>query len=156
MGNRTRVALLLVAACGLALWASHHLLTAQSGQTPALVARYTQATNAVRGLNTAEQLYRGKFGRFGSYEELQASGLTAQTRRLVMIAPEGAGASPTETALPAGTIPAGFKLDLKTSFDGTAYWLALRDLHDKRCMTSFFSDERGAIFQGSAISCAGR
>jgi hypothetical protein len=47
----------------------------------------------------------------------------------------------------------GWLLTVIVSHDGKSYQLSLRNLGDKRCRFSLFSDESGLIYQGNVIGC---
>jgi|SRR5215469_5066624 len=102
--------------------------------------------NVVRLINTAEIDYRQSHGRYAKWDELVPSGSMTKFERpgtpfqgLQLVArPE---------------VTPGWILDLVTAADGQSYELSLRNSADA-CGFSFFSDQRGIIFQGGYIDCS--
>lgn len=98
------------------------------------------AVNVVREINTAEVEHSAWHGTYASWNELHsARDEQKRWQRLQLSAgPE---------------IVPGWTLSLVASADGKSFELSLRNLADK-CGFSFFSDQRGVIYEGSAIGCA--
>ena len=103
------------------------------------------AVGVVRVINTAEAVYRDDRGQYASWEELLNSPALdrAKSRFRNFTAALASGAE---------VIP-GFELRLVTKPDGSGYNLSLKDIQNKSCGVSFFSDERGLIDQGKNIGC---
>ncbi len=106
------------------------------------------ALNVVRLINTAELAYRRERGQYASWEELYSSTALEQARQTFT----SRGNTTATLASGAEVIP-GFELRLVTKPDGSGYNLSLKDIQDKNCGVSFFSDERGLIDQGKNIGC---
>lgn len=102
--------------------------------------------SAVRLINTAEMEYKHAHGGYATWDELYRSGLIANDQKRWQ--------QFNGLELAAGPeVVAGWTLALIPSADGQSYELSLRNLGDK-CQFSFFSDQRGLIFQGNVIDCA--
>ncbi|HVA16572.1 MAG TPA: hypothetical protein VMV59_02550 [Candidatus Dormibacteraeota bacterium] len=98
------------------------------------------AVNVVREINTAEVEHSAWHGTYASWNELYSA--TDEQKRWQRL------------QLSAGPeIVPGWTLSLVASADGKSFELSLRSLADK-CGFSFFSDQRGVIYEGSAIGCA--
>lgn len=95
---------------------------------------------AVRTIETAEVEHKAWHGAYASWNELyRAPDEQKRWERLHLLAgPE---------------IVPGWELHLVASPDGSHFELSLRQLSDK-CGFSFFSDERGVIYQGGVIDCS--
>lgn len=100
----------------------------------------TTAVNVVREINTAEVEHSAWHGTYASWNELySARDEQKRWQRLQLSAgPE---------------IVRGWALSLVASADGKSFELSLRSLADK-CGFSFFSDQGGVIYEGSAVRCA--
>ncbi len=105
----------------------------------------TTGVNVVRLINTAEMEYRHAQGRYATWAELYRSGSIANGQKRW---PLFSGLQP---AAGPEVVP-GWTLALIPSADGQTYELSLRNLGDK-CQFSFFSDQRGLIYQGQVIGC---
>ncbi|MHB8541842.1 MAG: tRNA (N6-threonylcarbamoyladenosine(37)-N6)-methyltransferase TrmO [Candidatus Acidiferrales bacterium] len=102
--------------------------------------------NAVRLINTAQAGYKHAHGRYATWDELYRSGIMANDRKR---SPQFSGLQ-----LAGGPeVVEGWTLAMIVAADGQSYELSLRNLQDK-CQFSFFSDQRGLIFQGKVIGCA--
>ena len=102
--------------------------------------------NTVRLINTAQAEYKHAHGRYATWDELYRSGIVANDRKR---SPQFSG-----LRLSAGPkVVEGWTLAMIVAADGQSYELSLRNLQDK-CQSSFFSDQRGLIFQGKVIGCA--
>ena len=102
--------------------------------------------NTVRLINTAQAEYKHAHGRYATWDELYRSGILANDRKR---SPQLSGLQ-----LSAGPeVVEGWTLAMIVAADGQSYELSLRNLQDK-CQFSFFSDQRGLIFQGKVIGCA--
>ena len=94
------------------------------------------AVNAVRFLNTAEYSYKQRDSKFGELDALKSSEEWKTTaEKFPML--NSSGLAP------------GYDISLITDAAGTKYSISARAL-DNRC-ASFFSDEKGLIFQGTPI-----
>ncbi|MGH9732231.1 MAG: hypothetical protein ACRD4A_11050 [Candidatus Acidiferrales bacterium] len=132
------------------------LVMAQSGERAPAVPRdpmvfqapnavRTTGVNVVRLINTAEAEYKSAHDGYAAWPELYRSGIIAKH--------EKAGLMFGNLNLSAGPeVVPGWTLSLVTSADGKSYELSLRNLKDK-CEFSFFSDQRGVIYEGNAIGC---
>jgi hypothetical protein len=102
--------------------------------------------NVVRLINTAELEYDKAHGSFADWNELYQSGAVVAAQRR---SPETGG-----PALVAGPeVVPGWSLAIAVSHDRKSYQLSLRNLDDKQCRFSFFSDSSGLIYQGNVIAC---
>lgn len=102
--------------------------------------------SVVRLINTAEQDYRDAHGRFATWDELNRSGALAGARKR---SPEPKG-----LALSTGPeVVPGWMLAIIVSHDGKTYQLSLRNVGDRECRFSFFSDPSGLVYQGSVVGC---
>lgn len=103
--------------------------------------------SVVRLINTAEMDYKNAHdNKYGSWNELLRSGVVGEEQahwRLL----RGMRLSPGQEVVP------GWTLSLVISADEQGYELSLRNLSDS-CGFSFFSDERGVIYQGGVIDCS--
>jgi hypothetical protein len=102
--------------------------------------------NVVRLINTAELEYKKAHSGFADWNELYQSGaVVAAQKRL----PEARN-----PALVAGPeVVPGWSLAIAVSHDGNSYQLSLRNLDDKQCRFSFFSDSSGLVYEGNVIAC---
>ncbi len=102
--------------------------------------------HVVRLINAVELDYRQAHGTFADWNELYQSGaIGADGRR-----------SPEATGLAVGPEPEvvpGWSLAIVVSRDGQSYQMSLRNVDDKQCRFSFFSDSSGLIYQGNVIAC---
>lgn len=102
--------------------------------------------SVVRLINTAEQDYMVAHGRFATWDELNRSGAVSAARKR---SPEPKG-----LALSTGPeVVPGWMLAIVVSHDGKNYQLSLRNVGDRECRFSLFSDPSGLIYQGSVIGC---
>jgi hypothetical protein len=98
------------------------------------------AVNVVREINTAEVEHSAWHGTYASWNELYS--VPEEQKRWQRL------------QLSAGPeIVPGWTLSLVASADGKNFELSLRSLADK-CGFSFFSDQGGVIYEGSAVRCA--
>jgi len=102
--------------------------------------------NVVRLINTAEMEYKRAHGGYAKWDELYRSGIIASDQK------RGPQFSGVQLAAGPEVVP-GWTLALIPSADGQTYELSLRNLGDK-CQVSFFSDQRGLIYEGKVIGCA--
>jgi hypothetical protein len=96
--------------------------------------------NSVRFLNTLEYSYKQKSGKFGSLEELKSSEEWKTT----------AARSPMFSTMTGGDLAAGYDISVIADPAGTKYRISAKAT-DSQCGSSFFSDEKGLIFQGSPL-----
>ena len=124
------------------------IVFALRAQTPASTNHElrAKAVNAVRVINTAEYNYRHEKGRFGSWQELYASGAVTTVEKS---RPQFTGLSLSE----APEVIPGYRLDVVVAADGSTYSVALHRTENQDCGFSVFSDQRGIIYQGKAIDC---
>jgi hypothetical protein len=102
--------------------------------------------NIVRLINTAELDYKYAHDRYANWDELyRSSAIVAAQRR-------SAGATGV-TLAPGPEVVPGWVLTVIVSQDGKSYQLSLRNLADKQCRFSLFSDQSGLIYQGNVIGC---
>ncbi|MGB7024863.1 MAG: hypothetical protein WBD73_13775 [Candidatus Acidiferrales bacterium] len=112
-------------------------------QTPSAVR--TTGVNVVRLINTAEAEYKGAHGGYASWPELYRSGIIARH--------EKAGLMFGNLNLSQGPeVVPGWTLAMMVASDAQSYELSLHNLGDK-CGFSFFSDQRGLIYEGNVIGC---
>ena len=104
--------------------------------------------HVVRLINTVELEYRQTHSSFADWTELYQSGAiaAAETR-----SPEATGLA----FKPGPEVIPGWSLAIVVSRDGKSYQLSLRNVDDKQCRFSFFSDPSGIIYQGNVIGCPG-
>jgi hypothetical protein len=105
-----------------------------------------KAIEVVRVINTAEYDYRTDHGRFGSWNEVYASGAVTNLEQNWPKMNDLSIASGSEV------IP-GFRLTLLVAEDGAAYSLSLHEMQGHGCGLSVFSDQSGLIYQGTIIDC---
>lgn len=96
--------------------------------------------DVVRQIETAEVEHRAWHGAFASWDELYNSP-DEQKRWQHMRLTAGPEVVP------------GWELKLVASADGKQFELSLRNTADP-CAFSFFSDQRGVIYQGGVIDCS--
>jgi hypothetical protein len=102
--------------------------------------------NVVRLINTAEVYYKQAHGSYATWDELFSSGEISKR--------EKPGTKFQGLKLSAGPeVTPGWILNLVTAASGEGYELSLRNSPDA-CGFSFFSDERGIIYQGGWIDCS--
>jgi len=95
------------------------------------------AVNAVRFLNTAEYSDKRKNSKFGELDTLKSSEeWKATAEQFPML--NSSGLAP------------GYDITLITDATGTKYSISAKALGN-RCSASFFSDEKGLIFQGTLL-----
>lgn len=100
----------------------------------------------VRLINTAEMNYKRAHGSYATWDELFRSGAISER--------EKQGTMFQGLKLSAGPeVTPGWVLNLVTAVGGQQYELSLRNSPDA-CGFSFFSDERGVIYQGGVIDCS--
>lgn len=99
-------------------------------------------------LGTAESDYHQAHGRYATLAELVDSG---QLRRS---AEQSGNASPFQHLdIAGGDEPlAGFSLDLVVASDGAAYKLSLTP-KNHTCMTGWFTDNTGTVYEGKPVGC---
>lgn len=101
----------------------------------------------VRLINTAELDYSLAHGSFADWNELYRSGAAVSAQRR-------SAADTKDLALGSGPeVVPGWFLAIVVSRDGKNYQLSLRNLDDKQCQFSFFSDPSGLVYQGNLIAC---
>ena len=105
-----------------------------------------KAIEAVRVINTAEYDYRTDHNRFGTWDEVYASGVVTNLAQTWPKMRELSISSGTEV------IP-GFRLTLLVAEEGAAYSLSLHEMQSHGCGLSVFSDQSGLIYQGTVIDC---
>ncbi|MFZ3245044.1 MAG: hypothetical protein WA185_08210 [Candidatus Acidiferrales bacterium] len=100
----------------------------------------------VRLINTAEMNYKSTHGSYAAWNELFRSGAISGR--------EKPGTLFQGLKLSAGPeVTPGWVLNLVTAAGGEGYELSLRNSPDA-CGFSFFSDQRGIIYQGGVIDCS--
>lgn len=150
--NRIRVfSIAVLAAAALACAA---FAIAQSQQRnpgpPAMAVERTRdsrliAVDVVRMVNTAEEKYKSQHGAYADWSELYRFIENEQSP----MQPRFGGL---EISAGPEVVP-GWNLNLIASADRRSYEFALRNVDDKACRFSFFSDESGLIYQGDVIGC---
>jgi len=100
----------------------------------------------MRVINAAEYAYRQNHKRFGSWQELYQTGELTEAQRTTDEWRRVAFATGPE-AVP------GYRLTLIVSTDGSAYSTSLREIRNTGCGSSFFSDQTGQIYEGTALDC---
>ncbi len=105
-----------------------------------------KAIEAVRIINTAEYNFRKDHHRFGTWNEVYASGAITPLERTW---PNMGDLSFTWSS---EVIP-GFRLTLLVAQDGDAYSLSLHQMEGHGCGISVFSDQSGLIYEGTVIDC---
>lgn len=110
------------------------------------------AVHAVRVINTAEAIYRQEQGRYASWEELYGSSALESASQRFRSTPMG-NRVPVPTLAPGTEVIPGFELRLVVKPDGSGYNLSLRDIQQRNCGSSFFSDDSGLIDEGKNIGC---
>lgn len=101
--------------------------------------------SVVRLINTAEANYRYRHGTYASLKALFDSGTISEAQKR-------SGVPGMQLAASGDVVP-GWSLTLVTSAKGRSYELSVRNTGDP-CMFSFFSDQRGIIYQGGVIDCS--
>jgi hypothetical protein len=96
--------------------------------------------DVVRNIETAEVEYKASHGAFADWSELYRS--PDEVKRWQRL---HATAGP--------EVVPGWMLSLVASADGKIFEISLRNLTDP-CGFSFFSDQRGVIYQGGVIDCS--
>lgn len=105
----------------------------------------TRGVNVVRLINTAEAEYKSAHGGYAAWPELYRSGIIAEHEKPgLMFGNLNLSEGP--------EVVPGWSLAMIVAADGESYELSLRNLKDK-CQFSFFSDERGLIYEGNVIGC---
>lgn len=105
----------------------------------------TTGVNVVRLINTAEVEYKNAHGSYATWSELYRSGLIAKHEKQgLMFGNLNLSGGP--------EVVPGWTLAMIVAADGQSYELSLRNLEDK-CQFSFFSDQRGLIYEGNVIGC---
>ncbi|HXW56299.1 MAG TPA: hypothetical protein VEJ67_11155 [Candidatus Cybelea sp.] len=107
---------------------------------------HQNAVEAVRIINTAEYDYRTDHGRFGSWNDVYASGVVTNLLRTWPKVKDLSISSSDEI------IP-GYRLTLLVGGDGNAYSVSLHEMKSHGCGFSVFSDQAGLIYQGTVIDC---
>jgi len=152
--NKLRgTAIAILAASALACGA---LAMAQSGESAPPIphdpmvfqapdAARTTGVNVVRLINTADMEYKSAHGGYAAWPELYRSGIIAKHEKPgLMFGNLNLSEGP--------EVVPGWTLAMIVAADGQSYELSLRNLKDK-CQFSFFSDQRGVIYEGNAIGC---
>jgi hypothetical protein len=113
------------------------------------------AVSILRHINTAESWHRHESGHFGGLEELNDS--TAMNRLLKHPQAEKAGIGASLHArlhfVTPEVVP-GWRLSLTPTADGLGYVALVTPVGRPDSMPSYASDERGVIFQGSALDAS--
>ena len=128
------------------------LLVAARAQNPQVQTRNKpltpreKAVEVVRVINTAEYEYRNDHNRFGSWDEVYASGIVNNLQQTWPKMRDLSVASGTEV------IP-GFRLTLLVAQDANAYSLSLHEMQSRGCGLSVFSDQSGLIYEGTIVDC---
>ncbi|MFZ0211256.1 MAG: hypothetical protein WBE20_14225 [Candidatus Acidiferrales bacterium] len=154
--NRIRVFSVAVLVAGALACAAFAIAQSQanSARVPELAVERTRdsrliGVKVVRLLNTAEMNYRSAHGAYADWDELYRSGEFAETQKHPAFAGLGVSAGP--------EVVPGWNLTMIASADRRSYELSLRNVDDKECRFSFFTDESGLIYEGDVIGCpAGR
>jgi hypothetical protein len=105
-----------------------------------------KAIEVVRVINTAEYDFRNDHSRFGTWNEVYASGVVTNLEQTWPRMKDLSIASGPEV------IP-GFRLTLLVAEEGGAYSLSLHEMQSHGCGLSVFSDQSGLIYQGTVIDC---
>lgn len=101
--------------------------------------------NAVRLINTAEAEYKSAHGGYATWSELYRSGIiTKHEKPGLMFGNLNLSEGP--------EVVPGWTLAMIVAADSQSYELSLHNLADK-CGFSFFSDQRGLIYEGNVIGC---
>ncbi|HEV2313814.1 MAG TPA: hypothetical protein VGR94_00790 [Candidatus Acidoferrales bacterium] len=152
--NRLRGTAIAILAAGALACAA--LAVAQSGEPAPAVphdpmvfqapnAVRTTGVNVVRLINTAEAEYKSAHSGYATWPELYRSGIIAKHEKArLMFGNLNLSEGP--------EVVPGWTLAMIVAADGQSYELALRNLPDK-CQFSFFSDQRGLIYEGNVIGC---
>ena len=101
--------------------------------------------NVVRLINTAEAEYNSMHSGYATWSELYRSGIIAKHEK------QGLMFGDLNLSEGPEVVP-GWTLAMIVAANGQNYELSLRDLKDK-CQFSFFSDQRGVIYEGNVIGC---
>lgn len=105
----------------------------------------TTGLDVVHLINMADMEYKRAHGGYASWPELYRSGIIAKHEKPgLMFGNLNLGEGP--------EVVPGWTLTMIVAADARRYELSLRNLKDK-CQFSFFSDQRGVIYQGNAIDC---
>jgi len=99
----------------------------------------------VRLINAAELDYSLVHGSFAEWNELYRSDAIVAAEKRSSALELGPGPE---------VVP-GWYLTIVVSHDGKSYQLSLRNLDDKQCRFSFFSDPSGRVYQANVIDCPG-
>jgi hypothetical protein len=118
----------------------------QQERAPQPLTPREKAIEAVRIINTAEYNFRKDHNRFGSWNEVYASGAVAALEHTWPNMEELSFSWNSEV------IP-GFRLTLLVAQDGDAYSLSLHEMQGHGCGISVFSDQSGLIYEGTVIDC---
>jgi hypothetical protein len=105
-----------------------------------------KAIEVVRVINAAEYDYRTDHDRFGSWNEVYASGVVTN---LEQTWPKMKDLS----IAPGPEVIPGFRLTLLVAEDATAYSVSLHEMQSHGCGLSVFSDQSGLIYQGTIVDC---
>ncbi|HEV2287713.1 MAG TPA: hypothetical protein VGR81_02035 [Candidatus Acidoferrales bacterium] len=150
--NRIRVfSIAVLAAAALACAAFALAQSRQRTQTqPTMAVERTRDSrligiDVVRMLNTAEAKYKSQHGAYADWSELYRFIVNGDAS----MQPRFSGLQ--ITAGP--EVVPGWNLNLIASADRRGYEFALRNVDDKACRFSFFSDESALIYQGDVIGC---
>jgi len=101
--------------------------------------------NVVRLINTAETEYKSTHSGYATWPALYRSGIIAKHEK------QGTMFGNLNLSEGPEVVP-GWTLAMLVAADGQSYELSLHNLADK-CGFSFFSDERGLIYEGNVIGC---
>ena len=101
--------------------------------------------DVVRLINTAEAEHKSAHGGYAAWPELYRSGIIAKHEK------QGTMFGNLNLSEGPEVVP-GWTLAMIVAADGQRYELSLHNSAD-RCGFSFFSDQRGLIYQGNVIGC---
>lgn len=105
----------------------------------------TTGVNVVRLINTAEAEYKNAHGGYAKWSELYRSGIIAKHEKPgLMFGKLNLSEAP--------EVVPGWTLTMIVAADAQSYELSLHNSADK-CGFSFFSDQRGLIYEGNVIDC---
>lgn len=135
---------LLVIAVILLVAARAH--TPQTQASNPMLTPLEKAVEVVRVINAAEYDYRTDHDRFGSWDEVYASGAVTNLQQTWPRMKDLSIASGPEV------IP-GFRLTLLVDNDRSAYSLSLHEMKSHGCGLSVFSDQSGLIYEGTIVDC---
>jgi hypothetical protein len=136
--------LIVVLASGLVLLGAYREDQQKTSQE-----KLTQAVNAIRLINTAEayeQRTHGKYASLGELTSTGALGAAAKDR------PQFSSVYSTLNLQNPDELLTGFSAGIVVAADGTAYKLSI--VEKSECGSALFTDNKGLIYQGTALGCA--